>query len=40
MGIYGGSSPYSLTLEGPDLENPMLDINTSNHKLMFNLDIK
>lgn len=40
MGIYGGSSPYSLTLDGPTLENPMLDINTSNHKLMFNLDIK
>ena len=40
MGIYGGTSPYSLTLDAPTLENPMLDINTSNHKLMFNLDIK
>lgn len=40
MGIYGGTTPYSLTLDAPTLENPTLDINTSNHKLMFNLDIK
>lgn len=40
MGIYGGTSPYSLILDAPTLANPMLDINTSNHKLMFNLDIK
>lgn len=40
MGALGGTTPYSLTLEAPQLQNPVLDINSSNHKLMFNLDIK
>lgn len=40
MGSSGGSTPYSLTLDGATLSNPTLDINASNHKLMFNLDIK
>lgn len=40
MGIYGGPTPYAPMTDTPLLSNPQFDINTSNHKLMFNLDVK
>ncbi len=40
MGIYGGTTPYTLAQGAIELANPTLNVNTANKKLMFKFDIK